>query len=553
MMQAMNRTYFRMVSALAAAFLFVACTQDELTNSTDTLPEGMYPLEISSVTLNAEVSSQPWGADGPQTRVSENNPDRNSSKWDGNEVITVQLGDNQTTTYKVVNTDGTLEHTGDQLYWTKRTDKVTAWYPANGTFSLSDQSKKLAYVLQATTKDAKYDEPVALDFKHQLAKIRVVLTGDKASEVDNVSIKSYTSYKNTNGEVKGDNTSTGEIIMYKVNDKIYEASVVPGKTIEEFKVNDGNWVNLSKTVTPVAGNYHEISITAKKPWPDRVSSGEYTISGESSKTVKLAGDATLILDGAISQGAKTAIRVIEGNPTIIVKGTSNSFNCYDTPILLDPGANVTIKGATNDPKESKLTIRTSADAVAGIGSATQSSCDNISIANVTLDVHGGTGKYGGAAIGTNGDYSSSCGDITIENSMVYAKGGTGASAIGLSTGSLSKKCGEIKIIHSKIFATTTYDDYFESYAACIGHGAQAKEVPASVGKITITTKETQKEFFSTDRFKALDVNGNEVTTGFYKVGKCTNSKYQPLVGALSLCFADLPLVILNLDIEDLHQ
>lgn len=81
-----------------------------------------------------------------------------------------------------------------------------------------------------------------------------------------------------------------------------------------------------------------------------------------------------------------------------MKGTSNSFNCYDTPILLDPGANVTIKGATNDPKESKLTIRTSADAVAGIGSATQSSCDNISIANVTLDVHGGTGKYGGAAI-----------------------------------------------------------------------------------------------------------------------------------------------------------
>ena len=63
----------------AALLLFAACTQDELTEQGDTLPEGVYPLEISSVTLEAEVSTQPWGADGPQTRVSENNLDRNSS------------------------------------------------------------------------------------------------------------------------------------------------------------------------------------------------------------------------------------------------------------------------------------------------------------------------------------------------------------------------------------------------------------------------------------------------------------------------------------------
>ena len=44
---------------LAAVFALTSCTQDELADN-NTLPEGLYPLEIASATLTVESSKQPW-------------------------------------------------------------------------------------------------------------------------------------------------------------------------------------------------------------------------------------------------------------------------------------------------------------------------------------------------------------------------------------------------------------------------------------------------------------------------------------------------------------
>ena len=523
-----------------SVLMLTACTQDELTKQGDTLPEGMYPLQISGITLKAESSVQPWGADVPQTRVSESK-DGNSSVWQNGDKINVQIGNGTPGVYTY--TDGKPEvANGDApAYWanTDNGQTITAWYTSLGskTVDLSNQTNGLAYVLTAQT-IADFNEPASLTFSHALAKIRVVLTGEQAEKVTTVQVKSLTrcTYDKAKGTVSGSSEGWIEMLPATYNGETYwEANVVPDHEIREIQLNGNTPCNLKSTVNPVGGSYHEITITVNQKIPvvqggetiDKP--GDYIMKGTITESVTLSGDGiTLTLDG-INSTANNAIHITSGNPTLVVKGTSNSFSCSDTPILLDPNANVTIKGSTDEPTDSKLTIRTSStDGVAGIGSASESSCGNISIANVTLDVHGGTGTYGGAAIGTNGNFGSSCDNITIENSIVYAKGGTGASAIGLSTGSYSKSCGEIKIIHSKIFATTTYDDFYNCYAACIGHGAYAEHTPVSVGKITITTTETKEVFFSTDRFKALDVNGNEVTTGFYKVGKCTNSSYQSL-------------------------
>lgn len=529
----MNKKYLSTtIFGAALLLLAAACTNAELTDGVDTLPEGKYPLQIASVTMEVESNAEPWGAKSPQTRVSENT-DGNSSKWDGNETIYV-LFSNQTTTYNVTS-DGTPILTDDatQLYWQNKNDApVIAWYASsesNGTVSLSDQSKKLAYVLRAD-EIAEFSVPVILSFYHQLAKVRVKLTGEKAGDVNGVKIESYTSCTNTNGTVSTNGSATGEITMYKVDDKTYEANVAPGMDITKFKVNGGDWVNLSTSVTPVAGNYHEITITAKKPWPDEVSSGEYTISGESSKTVKLSGNATLILDGAISRGAETAIRVTSGSPTIVVKGTKNDFQCSKTPILLDPDANVTIKGYTNNAEDNKLIVQ-AGDFCTGIGAAPGSdgnnipkACGNITIENITLHANGsfGSGNKAGAGIGTPGGYAGSCGDITIKNSVVYARGGQGAAAIGLGCNIYRDvRCGKITIDHSQIFATVDYFyaiDYLNGYAAGIGHGAWlGNSITGTVGEIVITTDEKEEDFFSGDRFKRAD----GVTTGFYKVGKGT--------------------------------
>lgn len=73
---------------LAGLLSFSACESEqaaEMNEAGTELPDGMYPLTFTA------VQAEPEGT--PQTRVSEN-PDGTSSKWDGDEVIGVKIGDN---------------------------------------------------------------------------------------------------------------------------------------------------------------------------------------------------------------------------------------------------------------------------------------------------------------------------------------------------------------------------------------------------------------------------------------------------------------------------
>ena len=92
----------------AALLLLAACTQDEPGGQGNELPYGEYPLQIGGVTLDVESSAEPWSAEGPQTRVAEDNTDGKSSvwQWDGSEMIGVRLG-NETATY-TLNADKNL-------------------------------------------------------------------------------------------------------------------------------------------------------------------------------------------------------------------------------------------------------------------------------------------------------------------------------------------------------------------------------------------------------------------------------------------------------------
>lgn len=515
----------------ATLLLFAACTQDELTNGADTLPEGMYPLDISSVTLGAEVSSQPWGADAPQTRVSESEEDdRNSSKWDGGEVITVQLGDNKatTTTYEV-KTNGTLELTGNQLYWAKREDKVTAWYPENGTIPLSNQSGGLAYVLQATAEKAAYDKPVALNFSHQLAKIRVKLAGEKTGSVNDVKIESYTSCTNTNGTVSTDGASVGEITMYHVGGtNTYEANVVPEKAIERFKVNGGEWVYLSTPVNPLKGQVHEITINVKQATLKPID-GKFTVNGGNvlikdhtgNEPIVVNGNATITLNNVQLTTENTAMEINNGaTVTLNVVGTNNSLTSTNgSGIGAHENCNITIKG--NGTGNSKLTVSSGEGHNVGVGFITVAGTatynyGNIEISDVTLSVTASTGGGGtaGAAIGVTGSVAGwanriNCGNITINNSNITANSKGGA---GIGTGVWSMQhlsMGVISIAGSTVTVTSGDDGYGWS-PACIGMGVVECGTPAN-GGVTIQKINIEKSKFN------LTTNGRNT----YKVGKGT--------------------------------
>lgn len=515
----------------ATLLLFAACTQDELTNGADTLPEGMYPLDISSVTLGAEVSSQPWGADAPQTRVSESEEDdRNSSKWDGGEVITVQLGDNKatTTTYEV-KTNGTLELTGNQLYWAKREDKVTAWYPENGTIPLSNQSGGLAYVLQATAEKAAYDKPVALNFSHQLAKIRVKLAGEKTGSVNDVKIESYTSCTNTNGTVSTDGASVGEITMYHVGGtNTYEANVVPEKAIERFKVNGGEWVYLSTPVNPLKGQVHEITINVKQATLKPID-GKFTVNGGNvlikdhtgNEPIVVNGNATITLNNVQLTTENTAMEINNGaTVTLNVVGTNNSLTSTNgSGIGAHENCNITIKG--NGTGNSKLTVSSGEGHNVGVGFITVAGTatynyGDIEISDVTLSVTASTGGGGtaGAAIGVTGSVAGwanriNCGNITINNSNITANSKGGA---GIGTGVWSMQhlsMGVISIAGSTVTVTSGDNGYGWS-PACIGMGVVECGTPAN-GGVTIQKINIEKSKFN------LTTNGRNT----YKVGKGT--------------------------------
>ena len=291
-----------------AAILSTACTQDELAEQGNTLPDGEYPLQIGSVSITAEASEEPW------TRVTEK-PDGSGSVWQPDDAITVSLnGETAIYTY-----DGSAWTSDTPLYWKNtQTAEVTAWYPAtDGVVNLSDQDRNgLTYVLRGTG-TGNHQSPVTLKFEHQLAKVRVVAKG--TAEVRDISIWNVpTICYIEEGKITGqDNSTTGIIPMLSVEREgigaCWEASVGPDVEIKYFSL-DGMNCELTSPVTTQAGALHTITITANSKGTKTIdlSNGDYIIND----------DGTYYFSGT----AGHAIRVTGGNPNIYLEDAQISVS-----------------------------------------------------------------------------------------------------------------------------------------------------------------------------------------------------------------------------------
>ncbi len=329
-----------------AALVLAACASDELTDGTvQDLPEGMYPLQIAGVSITAESNAEPWGADTPQTRMAENTTDgKYSSAWESGDKIKVQIGDVTPGTYTYQSSGLTVADGDAYAYWASKADNQTirAWYTSSGneTVDLSDQTKGLAYVVTAQT-TANFNTEVSLTFSHALAKVCVELTGETASFVDNVSIKGYTTCALSQGTWNGANE--GEIKMYKVADKVFEANVYPGYQIKEVKVNNGAWSKLSTAVTPEAAKIYKMGIG--------VTSKTITLSTETEEVCTVESGKCLIIDGGGNSLNKRI--VIQDNAKVMLKNVKlaapttevNTIEINGSATLLLSGTNE-INGAT---------------------------------------------------------------------------------------------------------------------------------------------------------------------------------------------------------------
>ena len=444
----MNKRTLITIIPAAAILLLAACTQDEPGGQSNELPYGEYPLQIGGVTFDVESSAEPWSAEGPQTRVAEDNTDGMSSvwEWNGSEMIRVQLGD-ETADY-TLNAGKTL--TSDkQLYWTSTAPAtVTAWYPTNETVDLSDQSEGLAYMLKAEVPDATYDNVIALGFKHQLAKVRVVLSGTQAALAQSVEVYGYTTCTNNEGAPVTDNAQQGWLKMKKQtygNTECWEANVVPGDiTPTNFIRINGQTATINENfpATLASGNMYTIDLTVGEPVTEITADncnninddGYYRVSDQFNQQISITGGKpTIYLESAnINVSDSPAINITSGNPTIHVFGESNTVTSSNSAgIYVAENATVTITGSN---RSDVLTV-TGNEGSSGIGGYViddsnyqSANSGNINIENVTLYAYSSSQSLRetvSPGIGSTG--SATCQSITIDNAAVYAYGCGGTS------------------------------------------------------------------------------------------------------------------------------
>lgn len=502
-----------------AAILFTACTQDELAEQGNALPDGEYPLQIGSVSIDVESSAEPWSADGPQTRVTEDNTDGKSSvwQWDGSETIRVQLGD-ETADY-TLGLDQSLAP-NRQLYWTSTAPAtVTAWYPTDETVDLSDQSNGLAYMLKAEVPGATYNNEITLGFTHQLAKVRVVLSGTQAARAQSVEVYGYTTCTNNEGTPVTDGSTQGWLKMknttYTDGTECWEANVLPGNiTLDNFVRINGQTATINEGFPTMleAAKMYTITINVNSAIPDDAQEitgaitisddGNYVVRNELNAAITITGGSPNIYleDAQLSVSGGNAIDITGGDPTIHVRGEGNTITSSDkTGIFVAENSTVTITG---NGREDKLTVRGGAGS-SGIGGYLSRedpapACGNIEIRSVWIEAYGSASSSNDVAPGIGGAGSASCGTITIDDATVYAYGieaipQVSGSAIGGGIDIREKKGSFVTITirnNSEVYVQrgNSYSDYIGNSGTMYSPATATDGIDATVDGTSTVTK-----------------------------------------------------------------
>ena len=174
---------------------------------------------------------------------------------DGTEKIAVTLTQDEGTStgiYSINNMSGTTESETPALWQSTKTKAtITTIYPASlktNSMIIRDQSTsekfKQCDILTATKTNVSFSNSMALDFKHAMAKVRVVLTpanGLDMTKVSSVKVNSYWYAAWDGSTLKGGSPGPVSACLETENSTkaIYEAMVLPGE------VNPTNFITIT--------------------------------------------------------------------------------------------------------------------------------------------------------------------------------------------------------------------------------------------------------------------------------------------------------------------
>ena len=392
-----------------------------------------------------------------------------------------------------------------------------------------------------TSATATYNNKITLGFKHQLAKVRVVLSGTQASLAQSVEVYGYTTCTNNEGAPVTDNAQQNWLKMKKQtygNTACWEANVVPGTIdLANFIRLNGHAVVEKANLTDVpevldAAKMYTINLTVGEKITDinkdntTISdNGYYRVSGTFNQQINITGgNPTIYLEGAsINVGDGPAINITGGTPTIHVTGentikANESLSNRSSGIYVAQGSSVTIEGNGTDDV---LRVTGGADGAAIGGYSTgynqHTNCGDITISNVTVYAETYSNYYNSYAPGI-GSTGNACGTITITNAIVHARsfGDSDYSAPAIGA---YESVPEIVITGSEIYAYR--GSYGTSYADYIGQGGNSYgyhggDIQCGTGSITNTTvyKGAYNCLYDTSSNEGsvyYDGEGNEIT------------------------------------------
>lgn len=422
-----------------------------------------------------------------------------SSVWEGDEQIGVQIGSGQPGIYTVQD-DGSVVAI-NPVYWTSTAPTyVTAWYPTNETVDLSNQSNGLAYVLEATQDPVTYEQSVTLNFTHKLVKVRVVLNGTQAGQVESVEIYGITACNHLGGSLDYEASNTGWIKMKKQTfadgTECWEANVVPGEVISQIKVNNTE-ATLTKPLTPKVAALNTITINVEQA-PTEIDldayegttltvSGKTTIKGNGQQKnlqITVAPDTELTLQNVNLSYKGSAPVVFKGDATLTLEG-ANTLEGECVAWDFNSGSGIYIEQGTltinADNENASLTIsrkyNMKPNSSAGMGICVPENASLIiKSGKITINDVDSEGDSSGAGIGTSGE---TCGNITIEGGNITV-GKCSWYTAGI--GSLNGDCKGITITGENTVVNVSKGDYASCY---IGSG-----IGTVTGNITIGDEAT---------------------------------------------------------------
>lgn len=524
------------------------------------LPEGRYPLRFTATQEGNDV----------QTRVAEDAAEPKRTLWSaGTDRIGVSIGtDGAVGRYLLTAADGSAMTAEQAVYWQDRNEAyIHGWFPAttdalpktaDSSIDLSNQASgsnghlQFDFMQAQSAKKYQYNstEPIALPFKHRMAKMSITLKSSDVLDLTDakVEIYGYTSCTLDKGNVTA---GTAKVFITAcrtdASRHVYRAMVAP---IEESAL-DGNFIKVTlrsgksyfyKTGRKLEANMlysYTVDVQKGSLSPGNAEDmknikGTVTIKGDGTETnnpITVTDNATVTLKDVkikVTSNNTPAIRV-QSNKKLTLKadGNNNSLEAASNGgIALEDGASIVIEG--NGIGLSKLVVKagkTSGEkTTVGIGASFKATCGDIEIKNITLEVAGGNDSYGhSAAIGTHGGTGNACGDITITDSHITATSGDGAAAIGAGynyEANTKTKVGNITISGSTIIATikpypvwseTPQKDY---YGACIGLCTSYTGATYECGTITITCDD-ETAFLNNLKYQP----GSYTSYFGYKIGK----------------------------------